>query len=225
MFVACAVADESQWASVSEGFDAIRRDNAHHASQAERPELHGHELMGGSGDWKPLRGKHWVSAAIYARALETMRDSGVRVVVRGIDITRLNARYRYPDPPYSLALQFSLERLNEHLVKRCASSAARVVADEVHTQAQHVRQFGDFKADGTPWYRTSKLECVDHLEYGDSRSHDGLQAADLAVYLYRRRYGAVYEGEREHPQAKKTRKALWRILHPMLLPESDVWQP
>ena len=225
MFTSCAVATEEQWQRVSTGFAAIRSENASKHGVPVDSELHGHEIMGGAGDWKILRGQHHVSSAIYLRALETMSDAGVKVLIRGVDIGRLNARYRYPQPPYVLALQFTLERLNEHMVSRCEGHEVQVTADDVHTRTEHVKQFSIYQSDGTPWYRASNLECVSSLKYGDSRALDGLQAADLAVYLYRRRYGVVFEHEPEHPRAKKIRKRLYSALAPMLLPQTGVWHP
>lgn len=225
MFVACAVATEDQWADLASEFATIRSDNSRIHGVARDAEFHGHELMGGSGDWQTLRGKHREATGIYVRCLSAMSSAGVRVIVRGIDVGRLNARYRYPRPPYGLALQYTLERLNEHMMRRCGAEQVCVTADEVHTRADHLLEFTGYQVVGTPGYRASNLARVDSLKFGDSRLVDGLQAVDLAVYLYRRNHAIENEGELEHPRASSARRRLYSILSPMLLPESGISRP
>lgn len=67
-----------------------------------RSELHAHEIMSGKRDWKPIRGKHRAAIGIYQRALTEVAALPGKLHIRGVDVERLNARYRYPEPPHQV---------------------------------------------------------------------------------------------------------------------------
>jgi len=101
-YIAAAIAPQDVWDELESALDQIRARTAEQHGLPADVELHAHEIMGGEGDWRPLRGKHREAAGIYPAALTAARDAGVKYVFRGVDIGRLNARYKYPDQPHGV---------------------------------------------------------------------------------------------------------------------------
>lgn len=182
-------------------------------------ELHAHEMTAGKGTWSPLRGRHRAVATIYRRALELLVDVPVEVFVRGLDVARLHARYRYPRRPHEIVLQHILEELSDHAVAR--GTWLTVVADELPDQtALHtlVRRFRDV---GTPGYASSTLTGIElPLSFRASRGTPGIQAADLVAYLYHRLDGHP-EGD---ARARRSAERLWAAIEPAVV-HVWVWRP
>lgn len=182
-------------------------------------ELHAHEMTAGKGAWSPLRGRHRAVATIYRRALELLAEVPVEVFVRGLDVARLHARYRYPRRPHEIVLQHILEELSDHAVSR--ETWVTVVADELPDQSTlHglVRTFRDL---GTPGYASSTLTGIElPLSFRTSHGTPGIQAADLVAYLYHRLDGHP-EGD---ARARRSAERLWAAIEPAIV-HVWVWRP
>ncbi|AMN72853.1 hypothetical protein BFF98_08080 [Corynebacterium pseudotuberculosis] len=61
--------------------------------------------------------------------MHAIQNSGARVYLEGVDVKRLNARYKYPDSPHEIALRHTLERVNEYCA--IAGQMCKVIADTV----------------------------------------------------------------------------------------------
>jgi len=220
-YIAAAVGDETTWSCADARLEQIRgRTHRSHGTPLDI-EFHADELMNGRKEWRPLRGLHREAASIYAAVLRAAADCGVRFVLRGLDIQRLHARYRYPEHPHTIVLGHTLERLHEHCRDHHHGEKVTVTADEVATQQQHLDQFEGYQRWGTPGYRKSTLESiVAPISFAPSHSMNGLQVADFAAYLHRRR---STQGE-QHPQARRTMSRLSRILDEMTV-HDHTWSP
>lgn len=183
-------------------------------------ELHAHEIMQQKNEWKPIAGMHRAATSIYKRGLRVISDSGARVFLEGVDVVRLNARYgSYADDPHEVALRHVLERVNDYA--RLKNETVLVVADECDGQAQHAAIVELFSRIGTPGYRSSRLLQIEQpVRFDDSCAHAGLQAADLAVYLYQRKKSVV----ETHPEAQKAIRQMWSALSPAVKHER-LWTP
>ncbi|MWV32454.1 DUF3800 domain-containing protein [Rathayibacter iranicus] len=202
-FIGAAVTTQEKWEQLEQGYAALREQIAADHGVPADVEFHGHELMGGAGEWAPLRGKHREAAGIYAAALRVAQEAEVRYLFRGVDVKRLNARYRYPEQPHKIVLQHLLERVNEYRrnVFSFHTEEVIVVADEIATQEEHRRQFESYRLLGTPGYLTSRLDLISSpIQFASSRNAAGVQAADLAVYLHRRRQTVT----ETHPKSAAT---------------------
>jgi hypothetical protein len=130
--------------------------------------------------------------------------------IDGVDVARLNARYRYPDPPHRVTLRYLLEAVDRHAVR--SGERVTVIADEVPDQEDHGRRAADYQMAGTGGYRSSKLATIDMpITFGASHESPGLQAADLLAYLFRR-HDAHAETD---PRAEKAVNELWDTLRPI----------
>lgn len=94
-----------------------------------RPNLHGHALMNGLNDWESLRGNFGACVSIYQKVMHAIQKLRRSSISRGVDVKRLNVRYKYPDSPHEIALRHMLERVNEY----CSGTGAmcKVTADMV----------------------------------------------------------------------------------------------
>ncbi len=210
-YIAAAVAPQSAWDRVDEGLSRIRETTSQLHGTPPDAEFHGHELMGGSGEWKPLRGKHREAAGIYRAALHVAQDAGVVYLFRGLDINRLNARYSYPDQPHSIVFSHLLERIDDYARRTGETDPVIVVADEIATQDVHKKQFESYQLIGTPGYRSSQLTRISApINFASSRSSGGLQIADLAAYVHHRRNTVV----EKHPAAAATMRRLTAQIDP-----------
>jgi len=218
-FVSAVVVDMVALFDLNQGF----RDVVSYAGNAfgidPSAELHGHEIMQQRKQWRPLAGKIRAAVKIYKKGLAAIADSGAKVFLEGVDVDRLNQRYRHPDDPHEVALRHVLERVNDYALSR--DRKVLVVADTVPGQANHAAIMELFSKIGTPGYRSSMLPQVIHpVRNDDSSLHFGLQAADLAVYLYRRRNCVVETS----PAAEKSVKEMWSTLLPSLQ-HARLWVP
>ena len=187
-FIAAAIGSEAQWVAVDDRLRAIREVTSEQHQTALDVEFHAYDLMSGKRDWKKLRGKHREAAGIYRAVLLAAKEEGIRCLLRGVDVERLNARYRYPKQPHEVVLGHLLERIDENSRQRHRSTDVTVIADEIATKDQHIAQFGAYQKLGTPGYRPSLLKTiVPPIQFADSKSASGLQVADFAAYLHRRR--------------------------------------
>lgn len=210
-FIGAAVTTQEKWEQLEQGYTALRIQIAADHGVPPDVEFHGHELMGGAGEWAPLRGKHREAAGIYAAALRIARDAEVRYLFRGIDVNRLNARYRYPEQPHKIVLQHLLERVNAYRRDHFFwdTEEVIVIADEIATQDEHRQQFESYRLLGTPGYRSSRLDLISSpIQFASSRKAVGLQAIDLAVYLHRRRKTVI----ETHPKSAATMARLGRVI-------------
>ncbi|PZF10031.1 hypothetical protein DEJ25_13270 [Curtobacterium sp. MCPF17_011] len=211
-FIGAAVGTQEQWDRVEAAFDAIRNIAAELHGTPSDAELHGHELMGGKGPWRSLRGKHREAAGIYLTALRAARSVGIRYLFRGVDVGRLNARYSYPDPPHDVTLGHLLERIEDYTIGRKQTEQTIVVADEIATQTEHQRAFAGYQRFGTAGYRSSRLNWISApINFASSKGSDGLQAVDLATYVY-------FRSQRirsPHPKAQATQERLWNEVAPV----------
>lgn len=195
--------------------DGVRKRN----NWAASPEFHGHALMNGLDDWKSLNGNFGARVTIYQRVLHAIQNSGARVYLEGVDVNRLNARYKYPDSPHEIVLRHLLERVNEYCARE--GKMCKVIADMVPQQDDFNEAVQGFTRVGTPGYRSQRLLCIDgDIEFVDSRDSRGVQAADMSVYVLRR--------HREETSASKSaRRATTRLvkaLGPALVHERK-WLP
>lgn len=218
-FVSAVVVDMVALFDLNRGF----RDVVSYASNAfgvdPAAELHGHEIMQQRKHWRPMAGKIRGAVKVYKKGLTAIADSGAKVFLEGVDVTRLHQRYSRPDDPHEIALRHVLERVDDYAKAR--DRKVLVVADVVPGQANHAAIIELFSKVGTPGYRSSMLEQVIHpVRFDDSSLHYGLQAADLTVYLYRR-MKCVQETS---AAAEKSVGEMWSTLLPSLY-HARLWVP
>jgi len=195
-FIGAAFVPDAAVTTLGQAFDQIVETTAQLHGTPVPAELHGYEIMSGSGDWELLRGKHREAAGLYLAALRAAREAGVKYLFRGVDVARLNARYRYPDRPHTIVLGHLLERIDDYAITTGQADPVRIVADEIATQEAHRSEFESYQRAGTPGYRSSTLDMIDaQITFARSCDEPGLQAADLAVYVHRRRHTVTSTGK------------------------------
>lgn len=220
-FIGAAIATFEQWEVVAERFAEIRRRTACEHGTADDIEFHGHELMGGNGPWRALRGRHREAAGVSTAVLGATAECGVRYVFRGVDVARLNARFRYPRTPHAVVFGHLLEQIDDYAAHQDPDEQAIVVADEITTQADHQRAFSGYQEFGTTGERPSRLRHISApINFASSRLSDGLQAVDLAVYVHFRRQRV----DNPHPAARRTLDRQWRLIAPAIAHDQN-WVP
>lgn len=167
-------------------------------------EIHAHRLMSARSGWEPLERQFRAKVAIYGRALNALSATGAVCFLEGVDVTRLRARYRYPDRPHEIVLRHLLERVDRY-ARTVEHQQVTVLCDDVSEKVDYTRIVADLAVTGTPGYRPSTLAAVQQpIGFADSRLHPGLQAADALVYLYRR-----HDGHDDSDRTKREVEKLW----------------
>lgn len=209
-FVGAALAEYDQWDVLAESYTQIGARTATQHGTDPGAEFHGHEIMGGGGQWEPLRGRHREAAGLYSAVLHAGHDIGVRYLFEGVDVRRLNARYRYPQQPHTVVFRHLLEQIDIYTGRHGSGQQAIVVADEIATSAEHQDQFHAYQDLGTGGYRPSRLQHISSpINFADSRHTPGLQAIDMAVYVHRRASSAG----QQHPKAQAVTDRLAALIY------------
>lgn len=220
-FIGAAVAEESAWEEVDGGLAALHETICASYGIPRDAEFHGHEIMSGTGGWSPLRGKHREANEVYRSALRVSSSAGVHYVFRGLDVRRLNARYRYPRPPHIVVMDHILERLDQYA--RAHSDGPLIVVADRHSMEDKVAEiFAEHQIVGTDGYRPSKLKRISApLNFADSCQTPGLQAVDLALYVHQRCRLFPVESR---PVAQRARARLEAEIRPNAT-DHGIWKP
>lgn len=216
-YVAGVLVSEGQYRRLVAGIGQVRQHASERFGLPHDVEFHAHRLMQAQGDWACMQGQLHESVAIYRNVLRAIVASGAGVVLEGVDVRRLNARYRYPDSPYEVALRHLLERVDGW----CAGWGVncRVTADLVDRQGDFAEAIAGYTRVGTPGFRPSRLERIVGPQWVDSRSEIGVQAADMAAYILRRDREV-----RGSPKAQRAARSLVHQLKPAIRHERK-WTP
>lgn len=209
-YVAAIVVDSRDLTGIRDALNDARRYASGFGVIKENVEYHAHSIMTGSDGWQPIKGQTRAAIAIYADVLRRLAGLPLKLIVRGVDIGRLNARYRYPEPPHQVTLRHLLEQVNDYAWH--AQDVVTVIADEIADQADHAIRAERYQTTGTGGFRSSKLQQIEMpIVFGPSHQSPGIQAVDLAVYLFRRLDAHTEKTART--AAKVTE--LWRTLDPL----------
>jgi hypothetical protein len=207
-YVGGIVVSTAQQAVLVSELQSFKRLLAEKFSVSGDIELHGHEIMHGQGSWLCLYGRVHESVWVCRRVLQIVVNSGARIHMQGVDVRRLNARYRYPDSPYRITLRHLLERVHDE----CVASGLRssVTADILDESDAASAAIAGFVRRSTPGYRPTRLCHIEPMSYVDSSRSLGVQAADIVAYILRRRL----EVRNAHPKALKAARQLFNTAQP-----------
>ncbi len=211
-WIAALLCPEHTVAPLAQKLDKV----VHDASRSYRDidfkaELHGHALFHGKDDWRPLRAMPRARIGVLHAAFTAIASEDVEIVIRGVDVRRLNARYIYPDHPHSVALSHLLERLDERA--DALRQPVLVIADEVDRADDHRRDLWMFQQYSTDGYRARQIRnIVDTIHFAPSRASRLVQAADLLAFLYAR----MRSGQERDERAVAANSALWEIVRPRI---------
>jgi hypothetical protein len=76
-------------------------------------ELHGHAIFHGKDDWAPLAPMVRARIGVYHDAFAAIGASQAQVIIRGVNVPGLKARYVHPNHPHAVVLEHLLERIDE----------------------------------------------------------------------------------------------------------------
>lgn len=202
-YVAGVLVSDVQYRGLDTGMSLVRQHASERFGLPADVEFHAHRLMQAQGEWDCMKGQLHECVAIYRHVLRAIVASGAVVLLEGVDVRRLNARYRYPDSPYEVALRHLLERADSWCAGRAVN--CRVTADLIDRQEDFAEAIAGYTRVGTPGFRPSRLERILGPEWVDSRGEIGVQAADMVAYILRR--------HREVQGSQKAQRATRSLVH------------
>lgn len=190
-----------------------------HAGVSRQAELHAYDLTGGKCDWTAVRDKLRVRIGVYREALQAIADHDARLVVRGVDVPRLHQRYGPQEHPHGVVLMHTIERVNDYA--KTKGQLTLLIADEIDQMDEHRRGLWSHQRYGTWGWRARPIDhVVDTLHFAPSKATRLLQAADLAVFLYRRRRTVTETDAR----AERVWSDLENLLEPTIV-HRHCWKP
>lgn len=216
-YVAGVLVTQVQYVRLVAAVEEIRASVASSFGMRADVEFHGHRMMQCQDDWRVMQGRLHESVAVYRALLRAVVTSGAVVWLEGVDVRRLNARYRYPDSPYEVSLRHLLEKVDAFC--RTQGVTCDVTADLIDKADDFREAIAGFTRSGTPGWRPSRLERITGPEWLDSRSEPGVQMADLVVYILRRHREVAGSAK-----AQRTTRSLVHQLRPAIRGERK-WIP
>lgn len=201
---------DQQGRLVHEWCDEIPRD----------AEFHGYDLFHREGPWSQLTVGQ--SIKLCTNIAKIVGQSGARYFVRGVDTTRLTARYGVNAyPPHEVAMANALEEIEKQMRENFNDERVLVFADEHHTAPEgrtNLRLARDRRVKGK--INVTLDHVADTIYFGPSHHSRLLQAVDMATFLYQRNR---FHSE-SHPDARKAMERITRALAPALVYDY-IWIP
>lgn len=175
-------------------------------------EFHGHRIMNHLDGWEPLEGKLKAKLDIYKMCLHIISKIDGVVIIRGVDYNAMKERYQTPHLPEELSHKLLLDSLDRYAETKAEKLI--VYSDEAPQQKRLGELFLEYKVISTGGRYPRFLNHIVRVEYIDSKSHVGIQIADLIVYLYRRMDDHFKDNLLEQARVRK----LWQIIEPCIHP-------
>ncbi|MFE3060680.1 DUF3800 domain-containing protein [Nocardia sp. NPDC059239] len=212
-YVGGIVLDSEQLQQLEQALDVLKKSVADKFPEIGHPddiEFHAHRIMHGKDEWTCLDGRVHESVWVCRSVIHAVVNSGARIHLQGVDVARLNARYRYPDSPYRISLRHLLERVNDW----CLTLGQRttITADILDEHREAQAAIDGFTRRRTPGYRPRVLTHIEPIQYVDSAGCLGVQAADVVTYMLRRHL----EEHNAHPKARKAARQMFNAIQPNL---------
>ena len=215
------VCPEHTIASLTRALDAVVLKAADaYDGVSPQAELHGHDLFQGKRDWAALEKMPRARIGVYNDAFVAIANHAADVLLRGVNVQGLNDRYGRQRKPHDVTLEHLLERLDENAAHRHNGQPLLVIADEIDRTDVHRRNLWRFQRVATSGYRSRQLiHIVDTMHFVPSDASRLVQAADLIVFLKRRRYADLDTDKR----ARRANERLWQRIEPRIVHEHCWW--
>lgn len=183
-------------------------------------ELHGVDVFHGKKEWRTVLPAWRVKAC--ELTVKCIRDSGAKLVFRGVDVAALRRKYRSPHPPHELVLAQILEDVDGRLGPgRQLGQLGICHADEHHTAASSRRNLRAFKTTQVKGYTTRPIRnIVDTIYFGPSDASRLLQAADVATFFHNRNENV----QTRDPRAQRAMRRIMTAMEPATL-RAYTWVP
>ena len=218
-YVGGVIFTEQQLATLTSDLELLRKDISRTHGTPDDIEFHAHEIMQGKKSWSCFDGRAHESVMVCRKVVHAVVNCGARIHLQGVDVRKLNARYRYPDNPYRISLRHLLERVEGHCKRHDETST--VTADIVDDSGTAIAAIEGYVRQATPGYRPTKLLRIQQpIAYVDSCTSLGIQAADVVTYVLRRHR----EVTTAHPKALKASRQLFNAAKPNI-DSIRKWEP
>jgi hypothetical protein len=176
------------------------------------PELHGHDLFHGKGDFKAVPPRALIG--IYEDALEVVAAAEPIIVLRGV-----GRQHLLHQNPHRLAWRYAIESIDE----QGGEGPTLVVADK-HAETEEALKgdVQDYLSTGTGGWKPRTLKNVlPELKFLDSHTNTLLQGVDLVAFMHLRRSSIAAESDSRNQTA---RERLWSHVSPHVA-VSRLWTP
>jgi hypothetical protein len=176
------------------------------------PELHGHDLFQGEGEFGEVSPRARID--VYAKALDALTAADPIIVLRGM----LRPKIRLQNP-HRLAWRYAVESVDEV----GGQGPILVVADR-HAETEHAlrRDIRSYRSYGTGgWKQRTIVNVLPELRFIDSRANTLLQATDLVAFLHQRRFNVEREKD---SRSQRALERLWATVAPFVAIQ-HIWKP
>jgi hypothetical protein len=184
-------------------------------------EFHGHSIMSATKGWEPLGRNFHMKKAIYSHVLRRISNSGGTLIIEGVDITRLNQRYKYPRSPHEITHKGLLDKLDRFAESK--GETIQIYSDSVNSEMRLAQLFTLYQIHSTSGLYPRYLKSIIQVQHVDSHLHSGIQIADLCIYLFRR----FRDHNESQERTKRDVESMWNILTPTIDSnfQPRIWSP
>lgn len=217
------VVDEENIAALHEHVRETGRRHCPGDCRQDQFEFHGHDLFAGNGYFSGMSPAKRIE--IYNDVLKGIEIAEAEVIVRGVEKSGLQRRYRNPYHPHDIALMYTIESIERTARER--DCRVLLIADEAkEVENAALRDLAQYQELGTSWgvYTEQIDHIVDTIHFVPSHSNGGIQLADCATYITARvekiRAGIVPDND-----SAKAVEGLWESHIVPRLQTRDIWFP
>lgn len=183
-------------------------------------EFHGYEIFQGEGEWSFLKKRQRQRILVYTLVLKALANSGCTVWISGVETLGLRRKYGdWAYHPHEVALHNLLDSIDTR--HNPQNAQIQVIADNVSEKALREARMANFKANGTMGHGNQSLRRIKMpFTWLESANHSGLQAVDMALYIFQRHHSKADKDAR----AARAVSELMEILKPIIRRER-LWMP
>ncbi len=184
-------------------------------------EYHGHAIMSAVDGWEFLGNKFRMKSAIYKDVLKRIAQLDATLIIQGVDVKRLNNRYKYPHSPHEVTHKNLMDAVDKYAESK--GEKVFIFSDQIDMQVRLEALFIKYQASSTGGWYPRYLANILSIQYVESHIHPGVQIVDLCIYLFRR-FDEHIESNR---RTRKVVEKMWEILAPIIHKDYQprVWRP
>jgi hypothetical protein len=219
--IAALLVPDSEARGLTSALDDVVEDAAFNYRKIKsNSELHGQQIFNGKGEWASLATNIEARITVYSDALQAIADHDVTIIIRSLDIARLDTRYGPKhDEPHSIVLTHIIELVNEYA--KASRENTIMIADEVPGQDSYRRDLSQYQRSSTWGYKAQQItQVVDTIHFAPSAASRLVQAADLIAFMARRTSFHVENDKR----AKAAIDGMWDRIQPKIH-HQQCWYP
>lgn len=177
---------DSEWLSIENQVNQLISYLIPRAADREDFEFHTCDIFQGHGFFKGWRWDARVDAL--TRLLAIIVDNNLPIIYGAVHKQDHKAKYAFPAAPHDISFLLCAERVERWFKNRASDDVGMFIADETKAKSDMKKSLKEYRKIIALGGRGDRLEhIIDTIHFADSRETYGIQLADAANYIIKRR--------------------------------------